>query len=70
MDRHRFDTDPDQDPTFHFDADPHTDPTPSFTFLPSNASLQRFSSLTQRQMCHDFGQHIEIFTKKVKNTCA
>ncbi len=26
MDRHRFDADPDLDPTFRFDADPDTDP--------------------------------------------
>jgi|688.fasta_scaffold2001404_1 hypothetical protein len=42
VDRHRFDANPDPDPTFYFDADPksgsasknanpHTDPIPSFT---------------------------------------
>jgi hypothetical protein len=27
VDRHRFDADPDPDPTFHFDADPDPDTT-------------------------------------------
>jgi hypothetical protein len=31
MDCHRFDADPDPDPTFHFDADPDPDPTSSYT---------------------------------------
>jgi hypothetical protein len=66
VDRHRFDIDRDRDPTFHFDADPHSDPTPSFTFLPSNASLQRFSFLIRGKCVMIFGQHIEIFMKKVK----
>jgi hypothetical protein len=31
VDRHRFNTNLDLDPTFHFDADPDPDPTLSFT---------------------------------------
>ncbi len=30
VDRHRFDTDPDQDPTFYIDDNPDPDPTQSF----------------------------------------
>jgi len=33
VDRHRFDANPNADPTFHFDADPNPDPTPSFTHV-------------------------------------
>jgi hypothetical protein len=53
MDCHRFDADPDPDPTFHFDADPDPDPSSSYTqvgksdFFNFNACLLHFSSISQ-----------------------
>ncbi len=39
MDRHRFDADPDLDPTSHFDAYPDPDPNPSFTLVEKSKFL-------------------------------
>jgi hypothetical protein len=71
MDCHRFDADPDPDPTFHFDADPAPDPTSNYTQVGKSdflTSVPVYFTSHQFHRCHKFqyfGQHFQIFWKKI-----
>jgi hypothetical protein len=76
VDRHRFDTDPDLDPTFPYDAaDPDPTPIPSFThirkseffstFIYSSASLNCVVFVvSKRYRYYLLFNNLEIFSKR------